>query len=132
MALSVTAMAAAGLSVTGLISANHAASSARQDSSRLSLQVTRQKAVLASESQKQNTSGRAYGKQITAIQSSLASLGHAATTARLGVCFNDNTQTSSDGSTTWVTAVEVTTPALTAGVTSCPSGSFMSVVPVAP
>lgn len=55
--------------------------------------------------------------------------GQAATAAHLGVCFTYSTQTSTDGSTSWVTSVQVSPPMLTAGVASCPSGQFVPVSP---
>jgi sRNA-binding protein len=51
---------------------------------------------------------------------------------QMGVCFNYNTQSSSDGSSTWVTDVEVTAPTNTNGVLSCTTGDFVSLTPTVP
>ena len=50
---------------------------------------------------------------------------------RLGYCFNYNTQTSTDGTTTWVTGVYLNPPNedKASGALSCPSGSFVSLTP---
>jgi hypothetical protein len=50
-----------------------------------------------------------------------------ANTATLGVCVN--TQYGSGGGTSWVQSVDITSPTLTHGVASCPSGNFVPVSP---
>lgn len=48
---------------------------------------------------------------------------------QMGVCFNYDTQTSTDGSSTWVTNVTVTAPTKTNGVLSCAVGNFVPLTP---
>ena len=55
--------------------------------------------------------------------------GRAAQTLRFGVCWSYTTQTSSDGSTTWVTSVDLSPAQVISGVYTCPAGQFVSIVP---
>ena len=56
--------------------------------------------------------------------------GRAAQTARLGVCWSYTTQTSSDGSVTWVNSETLSSPVLSNGVYTCGQGEqFVSIVP---
>ena len=125
--LSVVTLAAVTLAVTGLISANHATSSARQDSQRLSLQVAHQKTATASESRQQAT----LNKQLVAIQAALASSGHS--TAHLGICWNSSSGTATGDYGTYMESIGIDSPVITSDVTTCPTGdTFVGVLPAAP
>ncbi len=48
----------------------------------------------------------------------------------MGVCWNANYQTSSDGSTAWVSGISISPAQIQNGVYQCPSGeTFVSIVP---
>lgn len=53
-------------------------------------------------------------------------------TSKLGYCFSYNTQTSSDGSTSWMTNATLYPPTDSNGALSCGTGSFISLTPNTP
>jgi hypothetical protein len=54
-----------------------------------------------------------------------------ATQQRYGVCWEQATQTSTDGSVSWITGIDVSSPQLVSGVYQCPQGeTFVSIVPI--
>jgi len=53
-------------------------------------------------------------------------------TNKLGYCYDYNTNTSNDGSTTWMTWADISAPTDNNGTLSCYSGTFVSLTPVMP
>ncbi len=122
---------AVGLAVSGLVSAGNASAAAKQDSHQTTVREASQKASSDKTLAADNKQLAADNKEIASIQSTLASIGHAASTAHLGICVNYSAQSTDSNQDTY-TYEDVSAATLLSGVASCPSGSFVSVVPADP
>lgn len=109
------------LALAGVLVLSHQASAAGM--SRQSRQITQQAKEIA-----------ALDKQVTAAQQLARTAAQAtkgAVAAHLGVCVaagESSTDSAGDGFTA-LQSYDISSPQMTGGVASCPSGSFVSVVP---